>query len=318
MDGTLNAESVDLSIIIVSWNVRQLLRHCLQSIAANRGDLRLQVIVVDSASADGTPDMVREQFSWVHLIACEDNVGFPRGNNIGLKEARGRYILLLNPDTRVLGNALTAMTHYLQAHPAVGVVGPQLLYADGEIQSSRRRFPTLLTAFFESTWLEPWAPRSVLNYYRVGELGADFIQDVDWVMGAALMTRQEIVQQVGPLDEAYFMYSEELDWCRRIRQAGWRVVYLPSAQVIHYEGKSSEQAVTARHINFQRAKLRYYRKYHGRLICTLLRLYLLLNYIWQLGLEAVKYLLGHRRALRRQRVRAYWDVLRSGLRPAGY
>ncbi|MFW5942582.1 MAG: glycosyltransferase family 2 protein [Chloroflexota bacterium] len=318
MGGAPSAESVDLSIIIVSWNVRQLLQQCLLSIAADRSGLVLQVIVVDAASADGTPEMVREQFPWVHLIACEDNVGFPRGNNLGLKESRGRYVLLLNPDTRVIGGALLTMTDYLHANPTVGVVGPQLLYPDGEIQSSRRRFPTLLTAFFESTWLEPWAPRSVLNHYRVAEIDAGIIQDVDWVMGAALMTRQKVVQQVGPLDEAYFMYSEELDWCRRMRACGWRVVYLPQAQVIHYEGKSSEQAVTARHINFQRAKLRYYRKYHGRTASLLLRIFLLLMYVWQLGLESVKGLLGHRRALRWQRVRAYWDVLRSGLHPAGY
>lgn len=318
MDGAPSAESVDLSIIIVSWNVRQLLQQCLLSIAADRSGLVLQVIVVDAASADGTPEMVREQFPWVHLIACEDNVGFPRGNNLGLKAARGRYVLLLNPDTRVIGGALLTMTDYLHENPTVGAVGPQLLYPDGKIQSSRRRFPTLVTAFFESTWLEPWAPRSILNHYRVAEIDAGVIQDVDWVMGAALMTRREVVQQVGPLDEAYFMYSEELDWCRRMRACGWRVVYLPQAQVIHYEGKSSEQAVTARHINFQRAKLRYYRKYHGRTASLLLRIFLLFTYVWQLGLETVKGLLGHRRALRWQRVRAYWDVLRSGLHPAGY
>jgi N-acetylglucosaminyl-diphospho-decaprenol L-rhamnosyltransferase len=132
------------------------------------------------------------------------------------------------------------------------------------------------------------------------------------------MVRREVVETVGGMDEAYFMYSEELDWCRRIVDAGWRVVYYPKAKVVHHVGKSSEQAVTARHINFQRAKLRYFRKYHGNSATTLLRLYLLLSYLWQLKLEGVKGILGHRRELRWKRVKSYWQVLRSGLRPAGY
>jgi N-acetylglucosaminyl-diphospho-decaprenol L-rhamnosyltransferase len=124
------------------------------------------------------------------------------------------------------------------------------------------------------------------------------------------------VEQVGGLDPGYFMYSEELDWCRRIRAAGWRVVYLPAAQIVHHAGKSSEQAVTARHINFQRAKLRYYRKYHGSGAAWLLRLFLLASYVAQIGVEGAKGIIGHKRALRRQRVASYWEVVKSGLRPA--
>jgi len=200
-------------------------------------------------------------------------------------------------------------------HPDVGAVGSQLLYADGRIQSSRRRFPTLVTGLFESTWLQPLAPRKLLRHYYAQDLPDDETADVDWVMGASLMVRREVVEQVGGMDEAYFMYSEELDWCRRIKDAGWRVVYLPGAQVIHHEGKSSEQAVTARHVNFNRAKLRYFRKYHGRFAAALIRGVLLLNYAAQLLLEGVKGVLGHKRPLRWQRVRAYWQVLRSGLPP---
>lgn len=311
-------QTPSLSIIIVSWNVRDLLRACLVSIEKGRGELAVEVIVVDSGSGDGTPAMVREAFPWVTLIARPDNVGFPRGNNIGIRQAHGDNILLLNPDTEVVGDALPTMVHFLESNPGVGVVGPQLRYPEGAIQSSRRRFPTVSIAFWESTWLEPWAPRRVLDAYYVRDRADDAIQDVDWVMGAALMTRRQVVEQVGLLDEAYFMYSEELDWCYRIKKAGWRVVYLPTAQIVHHEGKSSEQAVTARHVNFQRAKLRYFRKYHGRGIATLLRVFLLANYAWQIILEGTKGVLGHRRALRRQRVTSYWQVLKSGLRPAGY
>lgn len=308
----------DLSIIIVSYNVRQLLRRCLQSIAEGQGDLDVQIVVVDSGSDDGSADMVSSEFSHVALIARDENVGFPRGNNLGLSRARGRHVLLLNPDTIVVGQALSRMVSYLDAHPQVGALGPQLRFPDGQIQSSRRRFPTVAMAFFESTWLEPWAPQRVLAYYRMLDHADDATAEVDWVVGAALMVRRQVVRQVGFLDEGYFMYSEELDWCRRIRDAGWKVVYLPTAQVIHYVGKSSEQAVTARHIHFQRAKLRYFRKYHGRAVSALLRAFLLFTYVWQMFLEALKGLFGHKRQMRWQRVASYWQVIKSGLRPAGY
>ncbi len=307
----------DLSIIIVSWNVRELLQNCLRSVLVET-KLALQIIVVDSASTDGSPEMVAEHFSQVELVACEENVGFPGGNNLGLARANGRYILLLNPDTIVHDGALAKMVSYLEENSQVGVVGPQLLNEDGTVQSSRRRFPTLRTAFFESTWLQPYAPQSVLDHYYARDVADDETAVVEWVMGACLMTRQEVVGQVGGLDEKYFMYSEELDYCRRIHEAGWQVVYYPRAQVTHLSGKSSEQAVTQRHINFNRAKLRYFRKYHGRLAAGILRLFLLKSYSWQLILEAIKGAAGHKRPLRWQRVNAYWMVLRSGLRPAGY
>jgi GT2 family glycosyltransferase len=308
----------DLSVIIVSWNVRELLRSCLRAVEAGRGGLAAEVIVVDGGSLDGSAAMVAADFPWVRLVARSDNVGFPRGNNIALEQAHGRHVLLLNPDAEVGTGAMPAMVEYLEAHPQVGAVGPLLLNPDGSVQSSRRRFPTLATALFESTWLQGIAPRALLRRYYVLDRRDDETAEVDWVTGACLMVRREVVEQVGPMDEGYFMYSEELDWCRRIKDAGWKVFFLPAARVVHHEGKSSEQAVTARHINFQRAKLRYFRKFHGPPAAALLRLFLLANYLWQLGLEAAKGALGLKRPLRWQRVRAYWQVLRSGLRPAGY
>ena len=314
----MNNLSPTLSIIIVSWNVCDLLRACLHSIEQNRGELALEVIVVDGGSHDGSPEMVQQEFDWVHLIARSDNVGFPKGNNLGLAKANGRYLLLLNPDTVVVKDALQVMVTYLEEQPVVGALGSQLLYPDGTVQSSRRRFPTLLTAFFESTWLQNYAPQKLLRDYYVLDVANGETAVVDWVMGACLLTRREVYEQIGGLDEAYFMYSEELDWCKRMKEAGWEVVYLPTAQIVHHEGKSSEQAVTHRHINYQRAKLRYFRKYHGRLAAATLRIFLLMNYVWQLKLEAAKGIVGHKRPLRWQRVKSYWQVIRSGLRPAGY
>ena len=272
---------------------------------------------MDNASTDGSVEMVRTEFPDVHVVANAENPGFPAANNQGIAVAGGRYVLLLNPDTEVVGNALAAMVAFADEHPAVGVVGPQLLNPDGSVQSSRRRFPTLATAFFESTWLQPYAPRRLLERYYVLDQPDDAILDVDWVQGAALMARRGAIEHVGPMNEGFFMYSEELEWCHRFREAGWRVVYLPTAQVIHHAGKSSEQVLPARHVHFQTSKVRYFRQYHGRAAAEVLRLFLLGNYVWQLGLEGAKWLVGHNRPLRAGRVAAYWRVLRSGLRWRG-
>lgn len=283
--------------------------------AAHKSTLRVETIVVDNGSIDASVEMVREDFLDVHLIANENNRGFPAANNQGIAVAEGRYVLLLNPDTEVVGDALATLVTFADAHPDVAIVGPQLLNPDGTVQSSRRRLPTLLTAVFESTWLEPWAPRRLLEHYRVSDQPDDVIQDVDWITGAAMLARREAIEEVGLLDEGFFMYSEELDWCKRFLEAGWRVVYLPAAQIIHHVGKSSEQVVAARHIYFQTSKVRYFRKHQSPLAAGILRWVLLTNYTWQLGLEAAKWLVGHRRPLRAQRIMAYWQVLKSGLRP---
>ncbi|HET91969.1 MAG TPA: glycosyltransferase family 2 protein [Chloroflexi bacterium] len=304
---------MDLSVVVVSWNVCDLLRRCLRSVTRTRS-LSCEVIVVDNASTDGSIAMLQAEFPQAWVIANTDNRGFPAANNQGLAVAQGRYVLLLNPDTEVVGDGLATLVAYADAHPDVGIVGPQLLNPDGSVQSSRRRFPTLMTAFFESTWLQPHAPRRLLEQYYVLDRPDDAILDVDWLKGAALLARREAVAEVGEMDASFFMYSEELDWCRRFREAGWRVVYLPTARIVHHEGKSSEQVLPARHVHFQTSKVQYFRKYHGRFVAEFLRWFLLGNYVWQLTVEAIKWLIGHKRPLRGQRVGAYWQVLRSGLR----
>ena len=316
----------DLSIVIVNWNVVGLLRRCLSSIV---GELRpepgldlvlpgtlwsYEIWAVDNASTDGSSEMVREEFPYVHLIANSENLGFTVANNQAIVKSKGKFILLLNCDTEVVDDALATMVAYMEEHSDVGVLGPQLRYPDGEIQSSRRRFPTMATAYLESTILQQWFPdNSILQRYFMADVPDDHVQEVDWVVGACLMTRRQVVDQIGLLDEGFFMYSEELDWCYRAKQAGWKVVYLPSAEVLHYEGRSSTQVVPARHIHFQSSKVRFFRKHHGPVAGELLRLFLLASYVFQLCEEAAKWLLGHKRRLRAERVKAYWQVLRSGL-----
>ncbi len=319
---------VDLSIVIVSWNVQALLRRCLQSVLAEAkpgtsdgvsqlGDWQLEILVVDNASADGSAEMVRTQFPPVHLIANSENRGFTAANNQGLSRARGRYLLLLNPDTEVVDDALATMLRYADANVEVGALGAKLLYPDGSTQSSRRRFPTFSTALVESTVVQEWwKDNGILRQYYMTDTADDETQRVDWVVGACLLVRRQAYEQVGGLDEGFFMYSEELDWCRRIKAAGWEIVYLPTATVIHHEGKSSEQVVPARHIYFQSSKVRYFRKHHGAFQARALRCFLLLTYAYQVAREGLKWLVGHKRPLRAERVGAYWQVLRSGLRGA--
>jgi hypothetical protein len=257
--------------------------------------------------------MVRAEFPQVALIASDENLGYTRGNNLGLRAARGRYLLVLNPDTEVVEDAVPQMLAYMDAHPAVGLIGPQLRFPDGALQSTRRRFPSLLTGFFESTWLQSLAPSALLNHYYARDLPDQAVEEVDWVMGAALLVRREVYEQVGGFDEGFFMYSEELDWCRRIKAAGWRVVYFPPAQVIHHEARSSAQVPAATHIRFNTSKVRYYRKYHGRLVAEGLRWFLLSQFALQLGVEWLKGAVGHKRALRRERMTIYGQVLKSRL-----
>ncbi len=334
---------VDLSIVIVSWNVWDLLRACLQSIEQAsrpnpaRGDsLRvfgpatspasLEVVVVDNGSADATVDLLPARFPWVRLIASEQNLGFTGGNNAGYAASRGRFVYFLNPDTELIvsstgENSLWDLVAAIAGDEPVGMVGPQLRYADNLWQNSRRSFPTRLTGFMESTWFgqtwprNPWARRLYMEDWP-----SSYAHDVDWLVGAAMLARRSALEQVrmpgydGPFDEAFFMYSEELDLCRRLKDAGWRIVYQPQAVVVHYEGRSSEQVVAARHVRFNTSKVRYYDKYFGHAWSETLRRYLLLEYRWQLWLERGKWLIGHKRPLRRQRIDAYKQVLDSGLR----
>ena len=242
-----------------------------------------------------------------------------------MPESSGRFVYFLNPDTEIdqgdpETDGLWRLYRALCDDETVGMVGPRLRYADGTPQESTRRFPTPLTGFFESTWLgrlwpgNPWSRRLHMADWQV-----NFRHDVDWIVGAAMLARREALEQVrmaaynGPFDEGFFMYSEELDLCRRIKEAGWRIVYVPESLVIHYEGRSSEQVVAARHIHFNTSKVYYYRKYFGHRWAEIMRRYLLFEFRWQMWVERAKRLLGSKRDLRAARIDAYKEVLASGL-----
>ena len=292
----------DVSIIIVSWNVRDLLLQCLVALPAATGALSFEIIVVDNASNDGTVEAVRSAFPDVRVIANNENLGFTAANNQALAVARGDFLFLLNPDTEPRPSAIAELHRYLLAHPQVGIVGPRLWYADGSLQPSRRRFPTLATLFMESTVVQEYLPNlSLFARYYVTDRSPDDAQTVDWIVGAAMCVRRQVYEQIGGLDERFFMYCEELDWCQRVVEAGWQVAYVPNAQVVHHEGRSSEQVVAARHIRFFTSRVRYTCKYHGAIIAETLRLWLLATFVFQWLREGAKWLVGHKRPLRAER-----------------
>ncbi len=232
---------MDISVIIVNYNVKYYLEQALLSIKEAAKDFETEYIVVDNASQDGSAEYVRQNFPWVQLIANNDNVGFGRANNQGLKLAKGRYLLVLNPDTVVSEDSLKLLIEYMDSHTDIGAITPKLLDKEGRLEAScRRGFPSPFASFSKITGLASIFPKSRLfAQYTLTYLDPDLPHDVDSICGAFMLVRREVYLKVGGFDEDYFMYGEDVDWSYRIKLAGWRIFYLPEAQVIHYKGESS-------------------------------------------------------------------------------
>jgi GT2 family glycosyltransferase len=300
------------TVVVVSYNVCNLLVRCLASVFASEGANLAEVLVVDNDSQDGSADAVRSSFPDARLIANPSNRGFGAANNLALAMASGDQVLLINPDAELEPGALDRLTRVLWSEPEIAVVGPRLRYADGTQQSSRRRFPTPLTALLESTLVQQcWPNNPVARRYYAADRSDDLQQDVDWLVGACWLVRRAAFESMGGFDERFFMYSEELDWCRRARAAGWRVVYCPGATVVHREGKSSEQHLGRRARNFQESKSRYFEKYYGFGAGIALRVVLLAFTLVELTRETIKLAVGHRPELRRSRTSALADLARD-------
>lgn len=230
----------DLSILIVNWNTRDDLLACLGSLRAAAIARAHEIVVVDNASDDGSAEAVLTGFPAVRLIQAGRNLGFAGGNNLALHEAQGAYLLLLNPDTLVAPGQLEAMVTYLDAHPAVGIVGPRLLYGDGSFQLSATPFVEPADVYFElARFPRALQPRAQRAPRRLYDFSAPEPLPVDTVMGAALLIRRAVVDRIGVLDEGYFMYGEEMDWCWRAKQAGFDVCWLPGPVVTHLGGRAA-------------------------------------------------------------------------------
>lgn len=266
---------VDLGIIIVNWNTRELLRRCLETVHASTGTVTTQVVVVDNASTDDSALMVANQFPQATLVRLPENKGYAAANNRGMKalgfpQVGGtltatppRYVLLLNPDTELPPTALSEMVAMMDGDSDVGVAGPKLVLADGSLDlACRRSFPSPEVSFWRMIGFSRLFPRSRrFARYNLTYLDENERAEVDSVVGACMLVRREAVYKVGQLDETFFMYGEDLDWCKRIKEAGWKVIYYPAVTVLHLKRKSSVQSPKARY-EFVRAMLLFYNKHY--------------------------------------------------------
>lgn len=252
---------LDLTITICSWNTIGDLRACLQSLREAQKDGAFEVIVVDNASHDGSPDMVASEFPEFTLLRERKNHGFTGGHNLALRARTRRHTALLNSDTVVHEGAIKAIYDFMLANPEAGVVGPKLLNPDGSLQYSCRRFPNPIAAAFRGTFLGRLFPNNKLTTdYLMMDWDHASVREVDWVSGAAMFLRGDLLDKIGLLDPKYFMYCEDEDLCWRAWEAGYKVLYLPDAVITHAIGRSSDQAANRMIVRFHRSMLRFYRK----------------------------------------------------------
>jgi GT2 family glycosyltransferase len=254
-----------LSIVIVSWNVREDLRECLQSLLRDEGSRlesgEIEIIVVDNASTDGTAEMVNLEFPRVKLLVNSQNLGYTKANNIGINHSRGKYILLLNPDTIVHQGALQALIDCAESHPEAGIIGAKLLNPDGSVQRSARSFPDIGAGLFRNTFLGRLFPNNpFVRRYLLADFGYDEVREVDWVSGAAMLVRRDLIERIGGLDERFWAYCEDVDLCWRAWQAGYKVLFCPNAVITHKVGRSSDQRLVPSLIQHHKSMWLFYLK----------------------------------------------------------
>lgn len=299
--------SLDVSIVIVNWNTRDTLSDCLRSIYEQTNSLDFEVIVIDNASTDGSAEMVKKEFLKVTLIENLQNRGFAAANNQGIAVARGRYVLLLNSDTVVLDKALQKTVSCAEAHPEAAVVGCRVLNPDRTLQPTCFMFPSILNMLLSSTYLYKLFPRSkFFGRERMTWWDRDDVREVDVVTGCFMLVRSKAIEQVGFMDEQFFMYGEETDWCYRFKQAGWKVTFAPVGQIIHFGGLSSKEARVDMLIQLRISILQFMKKHRNwltyRLACFLVIFFFLVRMpVW----ACIAVLSNDRRGQALDRVKAY-------------
>jgi N-acetylglucosaminyl-diphospho-decaprenol L-rhamnosyltransferase len=294
---------LDLAVVILNYNTIDLLRDCLRSVQASRHALRAAVCVVDNASTDGSAAMVRKEFPDVHLIVNPANVGYSAGNNAGLRWAGfdrrppratamlPRYALLLNPDTVLPSTSLAQMVRFMDDHPAIGVAGPRVRRPDGSLdRACRRSFPTPQVSFYRMVGLSRLFPRSRrFNAYNLEYMPDDAVHAVDAVVGAYMQVRREAIIGAGLLDEGFFMYGEDLDWAKRIKDAGWEVWYNGAVAITHVKAAASSQSAKSR-IDFYEAMWLFYQKHYRRQTNWALDKLILTGIVGKGGLDVSRHL----------------------------
>ncbi len=264
----------DVTVVIVTWNTRDLTADCIESVLSNAGTSLSEIVVVDNASADGTSDMLAERFPAVRCVRNERNHGFAFANNQGAAASSSEVLLLLNSDARLTPGALDAMVEVLARQPRAAVVGARLVNGDGSFQASHSRFPSLLREFLILSGLGRLLYGR--HYPSRGPETERGPQIVDYVEGACLLVRRQAYQDVGGMDVGYFMYAEEVDLCHALREAGWQIWYQPAARVIHLAGGSSLKRAAEREADLYRSRVRYFRKHHGDVQARILKAMILI------------------------------------------
>jgi hypothetical protein len=256
-------DKVRISIVIVNWKVRPLLEKCLNSVIADTTDFETEIFVVDNDSRDGTPEMVMAQYPQVNMIALSSNQGFAKANNIALKSARGKYLFLLNPDTEVEPGFFKIIVSYLEEHSEVGILGPLILNSDHSIQPSIRRFPKLLSQLLILFKIRNVLPNNkIFNHYFANDFDYNKEQDAEQIMGAAMVIRREAFEKLGFLDERFFVWFEEVDYCQRAKKKKIIIRYLPTASILHHSGTSfAKQKIMRKQVFFDFSLLRYFLKH---------------------------------------------------------
>lgn len=302
------ASHPEVSIVIVTYNSASVIDACLESIPG--GGPSSETLVVDNGSSDGTVERVRQRFPWVRLIMGHGNVGFAGGNNLGFQASHGAYLFVLNPDTQLHPGALRRLVDFAEAHPQVGMIGPRLVHPDGRLQHSTFRFPDMRQAIFG--FFERLAPTdSVLNGRYPVEAYAR-VRPAEHLLGAAILVRRAVWQQVGGMDERFQLYFEETDWCYRVRRAGWQLMYLPDATVMHIGAHATQREPEAASLTFARSRAYFYRKHYGRLHTWALKLITVVGLAFWLARSLVGWTRGRlpRERLQRRLV-SYWGILRA-------
>lgn len=272
---------MQISIIIVNWNTRELLVDCIESIYASPPEGKFDIWVVDNFSSDGSPAMIRDSYPDVKFIENDENVGFAKANNQALRKSQGDYVLLLNPDTVVKANAISELIHFLDNNPDAGIAGARLINPDGTLQISAFPFPTLIREFWRMFHLDSVV---CLSNYPMTKWNKDQAREVDTLLGACMLIRREAINQFGLFDEDYFIYSEEVDLCTRLKEAGWRLYWVPGAVVIHYGGISTQQVSEEMFLRLYEGKILYFRKHHSNLSVFVYKLILIAATITRLVL----------------------------------
>jgi len=269
----------EVSVVVVNWNTQDILRDCLKSIYEQGGEIDLEVIVIDNASTDGSVEMVKKDFSQVTLIENPQNRGFAAANNQGIDISKGRYVLLLNSDTVVLDNAIAKTAAFADSHPEAAVVGCRVLNPDRTLQPTCFMFPSILNMLLSSTYLYKLFPKNkFFGRERMTWWDRNDIKEVDVVTGCFMLIRQKAIQQVGTMDEQFFMYGEETDWCYRFKEAGWKILFTPCAEIIHLGGQSAQKRATTMVVQLRKSILQFMKKHHGpltyRIACLLTVIFL--------------------------------------------